>query len=888
MKRILTLLLVLITVSTVFVSLPSTTASADSMYIKKIVSVVYDDSGSMDNAKWSYANYAMQTFCGMLNAEDQLYITYMSAKESKDVYTSKKIDLSSDNIQESVDAIKKHSKYSSGTPYKAVESAFNTLKGVTDENPNTQYWLVVITDGIFTEFDGMTYEAAERELDQRFNEYASTTMPNGTNAQVNFLAIGKTTVAPAQNEKAGIFTSKANAPADIIGCMSNMADKISGRTRLSSADIVKLDSTTIQVSSNIPLLNIAVLSQNTEATITVAVANNENNIEIARKAELSISKHNIKLNGRAYLLGNANGGNVNIIPSGTYLIKFNQEVDLADIDILYEPALEMRMTITVNGKKIEKYSELDNLVAGDKIAVSCKIYEMNTDKEISPSLLPPKTNYNITVYENDAQIKSIDGENMVLDEFTVKDIKTKITATVRIDGFAPIDFSVIFTPTTPPVIVESSEEESSVAPIPEPVYTINAEYGSDAKSVRFDEIADNKDLTVCFTVFKDGVQVTDASELNALNYKVTASPDGNSGTTQIVDGKIVFTPNKASPATGVPSYEVEVKCTIADGTEASLKYTVLLASYQVIAVNPTDKIDKTKLYNNKVSASFYILKDGIKLTKSEVENGISISFNKARQNLKYDLAVSDDGTITVTPYSTKKHELSWKNWGYYFCPYWRLSGQDIYVTLTHVYGNATVVLDVTPAPFFWYEALNVWLPLIIIVLIALLFAAYFAIVALKPKFSEAASLYLGSLSIDYASKKSTHDITIKRYRLGEYNKFKWLPSLKLKVSINGIVEVTAEKGNKITVHYAKPWYTQEIEPYDRTVEFDSPRALAELCMGGEWVSIKRIPNISVNTDVGPTISLSSSTYYLARVEDGVIPKTGQKVIDSAKVFCYSN
>ena len=45
--------------------------SAESFYIRKIVSVVYDDSGSMEGDKWAYANYAMQAFCGMLNSEDQ-------------------------------------------------------------------------------------------------------------------------------------------------------------------------------------------------------------------------------------------------------------------------------------------------------------------------------------------------------------------------------------------------------------------------------------------------------------------------------------------------------------------------------------------------------------------------------------------------------------------------------------------------------------------------------------------------------------------------------------------------------------------------------------------------------------------------------------------------
>ena len=76
MRRIVALLLVTVLFLAVFVGGISAKASAESLYIRKIVSVVYDDSGSMFGDKWAYANYAMQTFCGMLNSEDQLYITY--------------------------------------------------------------------------------------------------------------------------------------------------------------------------------------------------------------------------------------------------------------------------------------------------------------------------------------------------------------------------------------------------------------------------------------------------------------------------------------------------------------------------------------------------------------------------------------------------------------------------------------------------------------------------------------------------------------------------------------------------------------------------------------------------------------------------------------------
>ena len=75
MKKIISVIFILTIILNMALGL-SLSASAESLYIRKIVSVVYDDSGSMEGDKWANANYAMQTFCGMLNSEDQLYITY--------------------------------------------------------------------------------------------------------------------------------------------------------------------------------------------------------------------------------------------------------------------------------------------------------------------------------------------------------------------------------------------------------------------------------------------------------------------------------------------------------------------------------------------------------------------------------------------------------------------------------------------------------------------------------------------------------------------------------------------------------------------------------------------------------------------------------------------
>ena len=247
--------------------------------------------------------------------------------------------------------------------------------------------MVVITDGAFDECNSMSNDKKKRFLNENFKDYTESVMPNGTNPQVTFLGIGDV-VSPDEDQSKGIFTCAASNASGIIGAMSDMADRISGRTRLQKNDIKKIDDKTIQVSSSIPLLNIAVFAQGSQAKVTKAVYSNETSIPISRNVSLSYPGYS-DLFGGAFLLGDSK----NVIGSGTYNITFDKNIDLDDVIILFEPALEMRMTITVNGKEISDYSELDNVMENDKVSVSCKIYEMGTDTEVDPSLMPPGTKF---------------------------------------------------------------------------------------------------------------------------------------------------------------------------------------------------------------------------------------------------------------------------------------------------------------------------------------------------------------------------------------------------------------------------------------------------------------------------------------------------------------
>ncbi len=867
MKRLLSMVLAMIVVLTVFSGLV-TTVSAESLYIRKIVSVVYDDSGSMDGDKWAYANYAMQAFCGMLNSEDQLFVTYMSHSQQSTNYNPKQTDLSAGGIQSSINAIRNH-KDSGSTPYTAVEIAYNKLKSVKDSNPNTQYWLVVITDGAFDEMNSMSDDKKKKYLNDNFKDYTESIMPNGTNPQVTFLGIGGV-VAPDENQSKGIYTYSAKNADGITNAMSEMADRISGRTRLNKNDIKKIDDKTIQVSSSIPLLNIAVFAQGSNAKITKAVYSNETNIPISRKANLSYPNYS-DLVGGAYLLGDSK----NVIGSGTYNISFDQKVDLEDVVILFEPALEMRMKVTVNGKEITDYSELDNLMEGDKVSVSCKIYEMGTDTEVDPSLLPPGTKFEITVAEDGKVVEKSSGKEMILSDYVLKNIETEITAAVIIDGFNPIDYSEKFTPT---------KYVSRVK------YTIKSSLGSDVKSIKIDKIANNKDLTVCFTVYADGVAITDVNAVKALNPTIITTPQGNDGTVAYTnDGKIVFTPNSASTTTNNEgSFDVVVTCSIDDGTKASETYTVLIAEYQVIPIDTNETIKKNEFYDNKVGVSFYITKDGVKLNKDAVEKYVSATLNDEHKELKNSIVVAPDGTITVTPYSEVKHELTfwnwWTNWVYYF----GLEGNDVAVTMNHSFGSASSVIDVVNADAK-YLILNVYLPLIIEILLLAAIIAYIVRYFTKARFASNGVLYVGSISRNRGTA-GTHRIELLEVHLKQFNKFKnlWNPFKELTVSANG-VNITAAKGNRILCNEPFPWYSDGIRPKARTIDISSPKDVVNYCQENDELVIHEIKTVRVMDEQNRIISQDDSVYYFARADISYV-KVGTKqteVIDSAVAFCYS-
>lgn len=862
----------------------SAPVAAESLYIRKIVSVVYDDSASMtfDGSKYKYASYAMQAFCGMLNSEDQLYVTYMSQP-----FVQQEIDLSAGGIQDSIKSIPtRENQYNAGTPFLAVEKAYEKLISVQDDNPNTEYWLVVITDGDFNEIENWSKADKENFLNEKMESFSSQQMPNKTRPQINYVGIGDVAM-PTEDLEKGIYTYAAQTKNYTIeDAMSDMADRISGRSRLKDGAVEKVDGKTVKVSSTIPLLNIAAFAQGTDAQI-VEVKHDNKTVPISRKAVLNVL--NIQeLTGSAYLIGDSQKA----MGSGDYFITFDKDINLDNIVVLFEPALEVRISVKVNGKEIKDLSKLD-LMDKDKISVSYKLYEMGTNNEINQGILPPNTKYGINVYENDTVVKQLSGYNESLVDYKLKEVKTRINASVTIEGFNPIEVNLEFTPKKY---------------IPKINYEINPFLGDEnINSIWTEKIGQNEDLTICFTVTKqqenengdmgDKIQITDPDELKALGPVITSYPQGNDGEiTYTNDGKIIFTPKSASDRPGSsPTFDVTVTCTINDGTSASEKYTIDAGINKAVFVAPDKQIRKTELYQNNISASFYITREGVKLTKEQIGDIDLNNFtlNRSRRDLKIDYSVDPDGTITVTPYSTEEEER-WPFLAYWFQYFFVTNGSDITITFEHEYATTKGTMDVIGGngTFVFFNVL-LWLGIELLIIIMLI--VYGAIYIGKPRFNSKAVIYLGNV---WRDGDNGCFLRLQTVELKQYNKFKhlWNPfKKKLTVDLGKGLVVSALKYSKIECKKS-PRYETSISPKPRKFVYEHPKDVIEYCNSTEEGRMNKglkIAPIAVAdetkvADSNCTIFNDPTAFHFINAKYSTTTSGTRKIqiIETATAFCY--
>lgn len=174
---------------------------------KKVINIVYDDSGSMINgnetdvsnasayvATWAQAKYSLEVFTAMMNDDDIINIYCMSGAGaiSKTIKGSDK-----DGGVEDIHSNMKTGDYSVLTPIQTLNSAY---EGLSDsEYDDYEKWLVVLTDGAFTVSNSSGDKVNDSEVEGLLNSYGSS-----LNGKMIYIPIGS-----SANEYHGSYETRA-------------------------------------------------------------------------------------------------------------------------------------------------------------------------------------------------------------------------------------------------------------------------------------------------------------------------------------------------------------------------------------------------------------------------------------------------------------------------------------------------------------------------------------------------------------------------------------------------------------------------------------------------------------------------------------------------------
>lgn len=373
-----------------FVMWINSSYAAEDDLTKKVVSIVYDDSGSMQtNNNYCYSDYALQILTASMSKNDELNIVKMS-----DFYTNNEIDLTTQTQKQNyINEIRMY-EHIGGTPFESVDTAKNWLIEKSKIYGDTaDYWLVVITDGEFAGvpqpvndyFDNVN--AAFNNLNYEFvllniGGYAGSTFKNAINNSANSNVVDASDRESIYNSLLQIANMINNGASDKIVTAERNGDK------------------KIKVYSKYPLKKMMILTQNTNNKV------------------LKVSKDGSNLKNENYDVGydveNLQGSLTQVIDPnkeylnvGSYEIEFSENVDLNTVTFLCEVLVECKISIVDEDDKVLNNAQLNFLTSDKVIKVKCELFNVvdgskldisGSENDIAIQLVNDKNKYNL-VYD---------------------------------------------------------------------------------------------------------------------------------------------------------------------------------------------------------------------------------------------------------------------------------------------------------------------------------------------------------------------------------------------------------------------------------------------------------------------------------------------------------
>ena len=648
-KRISCAILSLLLLLLVGIGSVSAVSTTDAKSIKKVVSVVYDDSGSMNNSNedWAYASYSLQNMMALMNARDELSVVKMS-KPTQVV----SFDISTNTSRS--ESIKQVEGWGAkgGTPFAAVDTAVEWLKAKKSgyaDSQSVEYWLVVITDGSFETGYPSDMTAYLTDL--------KDTMGSSKFEGI-FVAVGNSIPSSTCNDwlsVTGNHLITATNSDDIVNAMSEVSGLILGQGGKSTDVSVSTtpDGKGITFTSFFPLKKFIVYEQNQSVGISSISVDG---VTVKPIADFSATKPgNGTLTSRTI---HCESENADYIPAGDITVYFDAPINASgsNLKILTEAAVIAKLTVLDKfGNEIVDLNQA-SLVEGDTVdfvttVVSCidggAIDLRNWRSALSAQLI---------VNDQRIDMEYNAADNAFYGSFPIQSGANLAYSIVTLPGYfrTKSDVSNIY----PIEIIENTSSSVSTSTIEIP-YKYCSEY---------EEVA-----SFTYTISGGSINGLCDFQFNDLPSGITASVNGifidDAGKLSVklrndVPAEIKFyrnkdyTKNKEVTVTiDVTTNQYELKW-----KEGSITEIVLKPLPRTITLEPvkTKKADTLK-FNNLDGKSIYyvsVLADGEYMTQEELES-LSVSTTSLKGiDFTYEIVEYDDHhALEITCEQTKHNFL---------------------------------------------------------------------------------------------------------------------------------------------------------------------------------------------------------------------------------------
>ncbi|MDA2190400.1 hypothetical protein CBR59_20700 [Bacillus thuringiensis] len=308
---------------------------------ERVVSLVYDDSGSMrNNDRWKYANYALQSLVALLDEKDKF--SYVPMSKPNDPLN---ISLAKDKRQMEIEGIGAWKTYLN-TPFSAVETAMQSIKKEADIDGKREFWLIVLTDGAFNDLEKDKVGGKE-QITQKLAQFKKDMDAKKISLHPILITMEEDL---GQQEKAQLNTFKeiwkkelngvtmpSSGEDGIVKSVNQVAALVANRDPFSSVESIvktKVVGKKVEITTPFPLKRMTLVRQSPSLPDYQVT-------QISKPLQLQ-SSFSIHAPGEAKLFGNIvhiSTENEEVIKPGTYTIEVDRDIEKEGLQVLVEPAL---------------------------------------------------------------------------------------------------------------------------------------------------------------------------------------------------------------------------------------------------------------------------------------------------------------------------------------------------------------------------------------------------------------------------------------------------------------------------------------------------------------------------------------------------------------------